>query len=93
MSNLAKNYNRKKISFKYGKGSFLYSANGKKYLYGVAPNTNLVGLNILDKVMDLYNLTEHTQGSPATKQSREGRNYGYIGHGGNQMAWRCLKLL
>jgi len=32
MSNLAKNYNRRKISFKYGKGSFLYSTNGKKYL-------------------------------------------------------------
>ena len=32
MSYLAKNYNRKKISFKYGKGSFLYSTNGKKYL-------------------------------------------------------------
>ena len=32
MSFLAKNYNRRKISFKYGKGSFLYSTNGKKYL-------------------------------------------------------------
>jgi len=32
MSNLAKNYNRKKISFKYGKGSYLYSTDGKKYL-------------------------------------------------------------
>ena len=32
MSNLAKNYNRKKISFKYGKGSYLFSTNGKKYL-------------------------------------------------------------
>ena len=32
MSFLAKNYNRKKISFKYGKGSYLYSYNGKKYL-------------------------------------------------------------
>jgi len=32
MSYLAKNYNRRKISFKYGKGSFLYSTNGKKYL-------------------------------------------------------------
>ena len=30
-SYLAKNYNRRKISFKYGKGSFLYSTNGKKY--------------------------------------------------------------
>ena len=32
MTYLAKNYNRKKISFKYGKGSYLYSNNGKKYL-------------------------------------------------------------
>ena len=42
MSNLAKNYNRKKISFKYGKGSFLYSTDGKKYLdfiQGIAVNS------------------------------------------------------
>jgi acetylornithine/N-succinyldiaminopimelate aminotransferase len=42
MSSLAKNYNRKKISFKYGKGSFLYSTNGKKYLdfvQGIAVNS------------------------------------------------------
>ncbi len=32
MSYLAKNYNRKKISFDFGKGSYLYSTNGKKYL-------------------------------------------------------------
>ena len=32
MSSLANNYNRRKISFKYGKGSFLYSTSGKKYL-------------------------------------------------------------
>ena len=42
MSNLAKNYNRRKISFKYGKGSFLYSTDGKKYLdfvQGIAVNS------------------------------------------------------
>jgi len=42
MSYLAKNYNRKKISFKYGKGSFLYTINGKKYLdfvQGIAVNS------------------------------------------------------
>ena len=42
MSYLAKNYNRKKISFKYGKGSYLYSSNGKKYLdfcSGIAVNS------------------------------------------------------
>ena len=41
-SSLAKNYNRKKISFKKGNGSFLYSNNGKKYLdfvQGIAVNS------------------------------------------------------
>ena len=32
MSYLAKNYNRKKISFTKGKGSYLYTASGLKYL-------------------------------------------------------------
>jgi len=32
MSYLVKNYNRKKISFKNGRGSYLYTANGSKYL-------------------------------------------------------------
>ena len=42
MSYLAKNYNRKKISFKYGKGSYLYSVDNKKYLdfvQGIAVNS------------------------------------------------------
>ena len=42
MSYLAKNYNRKKIAFKYGKGSFLYSTDNKKYLdfvQGIAVNS------------------------------------------------------
>ncbi|MDA9658408.1 aspartate aminotransferase family protein [Candidatus Pelagibacter sp.] len=42
MSALAKNYNRRPISFKYGKGSFLYSTNGNKYLdfvQGIAVNS------------------------------------------------------
>ena len=42
MSSLAKNYNRRKISFKKGKGSYLYSTNGKKYLdfvQGIAVNS------------------------------------------------------
>ena len=42
MSALAKNYNRRKISFSYGKGSFLFSTNGKKYLdfvQGIAVNS------------------------------------------------------
>jgi len=42
MSSLAKNYNRRKIAFKRGKGSFLYSTDGKKYLdfiQGIAANS------------------------------------------------------
>ena len=42
MSYLAKNYNRKKISFKYGKGSYLFSTDNKKYLdfvQGIAVNS------------------------------------------------------
>ena len=42
MSALAKNYNRKKIAFKNGKGSYLYTANGIKYLdfvQGIAVNS------------------------------------------------------
>ena len=42
MSHLVKNYNRKKISFKHGKGSYLYSTDNKKYLdfvQGIAVNS------------------------------------------------------
>ena len=42
MSYLANNYNRKKISFKYGKGSYLFSSDNKKYLdfvQGIAVNS------------------------------------------------------
>ena len=42
MSYLANNYNRRKISFKRGKGSFLYSSKGKRYLdfvQGIAVNS------------------------------------------------------
>ena len=42
MSYLAKNYNRKKISFKFGKGSYLFSTDKKKYLdfvQGIAVNS------------------------------------------------------
>ena len=42
MSALAKNYSRRKIAFKRGKGSFLYSTNGKRYLdfvQGIAVNS------------------------------------------------------
>ena len=42
MSSLANNYNRRKISFKHGRGSYLYSTTGKKYLdfvQGIAVNS------------------------------------------------------
>jgi len=42
MSFLAKNYNRKKIAFSRGKGSYLFSVNGQKYLdfvQGIAVNS------------------------------------------------------
>tara|TARA_B100001121_G_scaffold275852_1_gene264609 strand:- start:449 stop:1612 length:1164 start_codon:yes stop_codon:yes gene_type:complete len=42
MSFLARNYNRRKIAFKKGRGSFLFSIEGKKYLdflSGIAVNT------------------------------------------------------
>ena len=42
MNALANNYNRRKIAFKRGKGSFLISTDGKKYLdflSGIAVNT------------------------------------------------------
>ena len=42
MSYLAKNYNRKKISFKFGKGSYLFSSGNKRYLdfvQGIAVNS------------------------------------------------------
>jgi len=42
MSYLAKNYSRKKLSFEKGKGSFLYTSDGEKYLdfvQGIAVNS------------------------------------------------------
>ena len=42
MTSLANNYKRRKISFKNGKGSFLYSTSGKKYIdfvQGIAVNS------------------------------------------------------
>ena len=41
MSSILNTYNRKKINFTKGKGSFLYSKSGKKYLdfiQGIAVN-------------------------------------------------------
>ena len=55
MSALAKNYNRRKIAFKRGKGSFLYSTNGKKYLdfvQGIAVNSLGHANPYLTKIMN-----------------------------------------
>ena len=41
MSSILNTYNRKKLAFKRGKGSYLYGTNGKKYLdfiQGIAVN-------------------------------------------------------
>ena len=56
MSAILNTYNRKKISFKRGKGSFLYSINGKKYLdfvQGIAVNCLGHSNNYLNKA--IYN--------------------------------------
>ena len=55
MSALAKNYNRRKIAFKRGQGSFLYSTNGIKYLdfvQGIAVNSLGHAIPYLTKAMN-----------------------------------------
>ena len=55
MSYLVKNYNRKKISFQKGKGSYLYSTKGVKYLdfcSGIAVNSLGHANNTLTKVLN-----------------------------------------
>ncbi len=54
MSSLVKNYNRRKISFARGNGSYLYTKNGKKYLdfvQGIAVNSLGHANNYLIKEM------------------------------------------
>ncbi len=54
MSAILKTYNRKKISFKKGKGSFLFSTKGKKYLdfvQGIAVNCLGHSNNYLNKAI------------------------------------------
>ena len=54
MSAILKTYNRKKISFKTGKGSFLFSTKGKKYLdfvQGIAVNCLGHSNNYLNKAI------------------------------------------
>ena len=55
MSALAGNYNRRKIAFKRGKGSFLYSTSGRKYLdfvQGIAVNSLGHSNSYLTKAMN-----------------------------------------
>ncbi len=55
MSAILNTYNRKKISFKRGKGSFLYTSNGKKYLdfvQGIAVNCLGHSNNYLNKAIE-----------------------------------------
>ena len=64
MSSLANNYKRRKLSFKKGKGSFLFSTDGKKYLdfvQGIAvnslghANSNLISaINNQSRKLDIY---------------------------------------
>ena len=54
MSAILNTYNRKKISFTKGKGSFLYTSNGKKYLdfvQGIAVNCLGHSNNYLNKAI------------------------------------------
>ena len=66
-SSLAKNYNRKKISFKKGNGSFLYSNNGKKYLdfvQGIAVNSlGHANPYLIKKLKDQANKLWHVSNS------------------------------
>ena len=57
MSAILNTYNRKKISFKRGKGSFLYATNGKKYLDFVQG----IAVNCLGHSNDYLNKAIHSQ--------------------------------
>jgi acetylornithine/N-succinyldiaminopimelate aminotransferase len=57
MSAILNTYNRKKISFKRGKGSFLYATNGKKYLDFVQG----IAVNCLGHSNDYLNRAINTQ--------------------------------
>ena len=54
MSYLLKNYNRKKISFKKGIGTYLYSTNGSKYLDACIQNKIQQKLDIEYIIVDGY---------------------------------------
>ena len=79
MSSLAKNYKRRKISFKKGKGSFLYSSKGIRYLdfvQGIAvnslghsnPDLNKALLSQSKKVWHVSNAFEIPEGERLAKR-------------------------
>ena len=79
MSSLAKNYKRRKISFNKGKGSFLYSSKGIRYLdfvQGIAvnslghsnPHLNKALLNQSKKVWHISNAFEIPEGERLAKR-------------------------
>ena len=79
MSSLAKNYKRRKISFNKGKGSFLYSSKGVRYLdfvQGIAvnslghsnPNLNKALLKQSKKVWHVSNAFEIPEGERLAKR-------------------------
>ena len=79
MSSLAKNYKRRKISFYKGKGSFLYSSKGVRYLdfvQGIAvnslghsnPNLNKALLKQSKKVWHVSNAFEIPEGERLAKR-------------------------
>ena len=69
MSYLAKNYNRKKISFTKGKGSYLYTSKGVKYLdfvQGIA--VNCLGHAHPKLVKTIQNQLQEKKSSNQTKE-------------------------
>ena len=105
MSYLAKNYNRKKISFKKGKGSFLYSTNGKKYLdfvQGIAvnslghsnPNLNKALKNQTNKVWHVSNAFIIPEGEKLAKQlsSKTFADYVMFQNSGTEATEAAIKV-
>ncbi len=105
MSSLVKNYNRRKISFKKGKGSFLYSTNGKKYLdfvQGIAvnslghsnPNLNKALKNQTNKVWHVSNAFIIPEGEKLAKQlsSKTFADYVMFQNSGTEATEAAIKV-
>ena len=58
MSYLAKNYNRNKISFKFGRGSYLFSDNKEKYLKAalreLKEETSITSVELIKEIDEWY---------------------------------------